>query len=114
EDNNGNLLKGDPLLDCSPWAAGGGWFGALEVDAVGPAVKNRLNAPLVIGGVTTTVQLPSADLGWTAMPRVELGYRLGQAAGEFLIAYRGLHSTGSGTLAGFDAAGTAAPLSSRL
>jgi hypothetical protein len=48
------------------------------------------------------------------MPRVELGYRLGQAYGEFLISYRGLNSSGSGTLPNFDAAGNPAALKSRL
>lgn len=114
EDSNGSLLKGDPLLDWSPWASGGGWFGAVEIDPIGPAVKNRLNAPVTVGGATTTVQLPSADLNWTVMPNIELGYRLEQGAGALLISYRVLSAAGSGTLGGFDAAGNAAALSSHL
>ena len=114
EDDNGLLLKGDPLLDWSPWASGLGWFAALEVDAVGPAVKNRLTAPVTAGGGVTNVQLPGASLNWTAMPHVELGYRLGQASGEFLISYRGLNASGLGNIAGFDAAGHTGPLSSHL
>jgi hypothetical protein len=114
EDTNGDLLKGDPLLDWSPWASGPGWFGALEVDAVGPSVKNRLNAPVTIGGAVTTVLLPSADLNWTAIPHVELGYRLEQGAGELLVSYRSLNAAGSGNIAAFDAAGNSAPLTSHL
>ncbi len=113
EDNNGNLLKGDPLLDGSCWASGLGWFGALEVDAVGPGVKQTLNAPLNIGR-GTTLSMPTAGLDWTAMPRVDLGYRLGQGAGEFVLSYRGLVSAGSSSLANFDGAGNTAPLRSHL
>jgi hypothetical protein len=110
EDNNGTLLKGDPLLD---WT-GCGWFAALEADVVGPAVKNRLTAPVTVAGVTTLVQLPSADLRWTGMPHLELGYQLGQGAGALSIVYRGLYASGTGTIGAFDAAGATAPLSSHL
>ncbi len=114
EDTNGDLLKGDSLLDWSPWGFGCGWFGALEIDPVGPSIKNRLNAPVMVGGATTILQLPSADLHWTVMPNVEMGYRLGQGAGALLVSYRGLSAAGSGALSGFDAAGNAAPLSTHL
>src|SRR5205085_2393829 len=84
EDDNGRLLKGDPLLDYSAWVSGPGWFGAVEIDPVGPWVTNRLAAPVPVGGVLTTVRLPSAPLNWTVMPYAEAGYRFGQGAGSFL------------------------------
>jgi hypothetical protein len=117
EDNNGQLLHGDPLLDSNNWVTGTGWFGAVEVDPVGPAVKNRLNSIVPVGPAAfpATVQLPGASLNWTAMPHVELGYRLGQAAGDLVIGYRGLmYVPGTSTVAGFDAAGATAPLTSHL
>jgi hypothetical protein len=114
EDDNDRLLHGDPLLDWSPWASGAGCFGAAEVDIVGPAVKHRLNSLVNLGGVPTIVSLPSAELNWTAIPRVELGYRLGQATGEFMMVYRGLYTSGSGSIAAFDAAGNTADLRSHL
>ncbi len=115
EDNNGRLLKGDPLLDGSAWGEGLGWFGSLEADAVGPSVKNRLNAPVVVGGILTTVQLPSAGLNWTAMPNVEIGYWLGQGAGALAVSYRGImNASGSDTLVPFAVLGNAGALTSHL
>lgn len=111
EDNNGRLLVGDALLDVPH---GPGWFVAAEVSGVGPSVMNRLLAPVTLGGVTTLVHLPTADLSWTAQPRVDMGYRLGQAWGSVLVSYRGLNTQGLSTLAAFDPAGSAASLSSHL
>lgn len=111
EDDNGRLLVGDPLLDGNQSL---GWFGVAEVSAMGSSVATRLRAPVALGGVTTLLELPSADLQWTAMPRVELGYRWGQASGALIFSYRGLNTQGTSNLAGFDAAGNTAPLSSHL
>ncbi len=101
-------------MDCSAWATGLGWFGAFEIDAVGSSVRAGLNAPVTVAGVTSRVQLPDARLGWSAMPHMEVGYRMGQAAGEIIVGYHGLNAAGSGTIAAFDAAGNSAPLSSHL
>jgi hypothetical protein len=114
EDSNGSILKGDRLLDSSPWGCGLGWFGSIEVDPVGPTVKNRLNATVAVGGAAQTVQLPSSDLNWTVMPRVELGYVLGQGAGALSMSYQGVNTQGSGTEPGFNGPGTTGPLSSHL
>jgi hypothetical protein len=113
DDHNGDLLKGDPLLDGPPGAPPG-WFAALEADPVGPHVKNRLAEPVSGTSRTDLVHLPTADLGWTVMPRVELGYRLAQGAGEFLLSYRLLAESGSGTVAPFGPALGPGDLHSRL
>jgi hypothetical protein len=113
EDNNGPLLKGSPLLDEPAWAPPG-WFGAVDLDIVGPHVKNRVKGDVPVGGGTTTVQLPGPPLDWTVSPRFDLGYRLSQSTGEILASYQFLTTSGSSTLAGFDAAGNPGALHSRL
>jgi hypothetical protein len=113
EDCNGRLLVGDPLLD-SPAGGGLGWFGNVEVAVVGPHVKNRaINAlDLGLGAGPQPIHLPTAELDWTAAPRFEVGYRLGQGFGAVLLSYRFLTTDGSATLPGFDVGG--AMLNSRL
>jgi hypothetical protein len=103
EDCNGNLLKGDPFLDPQDLPPPG-WFGTVEVDVIGPHLKNRLNssvalevAPrsvMVVGASPKPLQLPGVELDWTAAPRFELGYRLPEGFGEFLLAYRFLATDG--------------------
>jgi hypothetical protein len=114
EDDNGPLLKGHPLLD-APSFAPPGWFGAVEVDVVGPHIKNRLISTFpVLPGGADHVHLPTASLDWTGAPRFDLGYRLAQGAGELLLSYRFLVTAGSETLPGFGPGGAAAALHSRL
>ena len=87
EDRNGPLLVGHPLLDGSP--ATPGTVAALDVGAIVPHIKNGLQAPVTLtNGVVDTVHLPSADLNVQPMPKVELGYRWGEATGELLLSYR--------------------------
>src|SRR5262249_22354765 len=112
EDRNGPLLKGDPLLD-APDFPQPGWFAAVDLDLVGPHVKNRLTSTVVAGLTLQTVQLPGAELDWTVAPRIEVGYRLPEGFGEILLGYRFLNSDGTDTIAGFDAAGAGA-LKTRL
>jgi Legionella pneumophila major outer membrane protein precursor len=109
EDNNGPLLKGDPLLD-DKCDSPPGWFGATEADLVDTHIKNRLINQ--IG--PDIIHLPTAQLDWTVAPRFEFGYRFGQDAGEIVFSYRFLNSTGAEGLANFDAAGNTAALHSRL
>lgn len=111
QDRNGTLLWGHPLLDPPP--AQPGWFAALDVDVVGPAIKQHMIGQVPLGGVAADVQLPTATLGWTAAPRIEVGYRLPAALGELSVSYRLLATDGTGTISGFDAAGNGA-LKSRL
>jgi hypothetical protein len=111
EDNNGDLLRCDPLLNSC--AAPPGWFGAVEVGVVAPTVRNLVNGPVTVGGVTTQVQLPTATLSWNVSPRFELGYRFGEGAGELVLSYKFLASSGDQTIPGFDAAGDPGALHSR-
>jgi len=94
EDNNGSLLIGDPLLDSGP--ATPGWVGSMEVSLIGPHVENRLSDTVTrASGATDTVHLPTAQLGFQAMPKVEIGYRCGQAAGELILSWRSLTADAS-------------------
>ncbi len=111
QDRNGTMLYGEPLLD--PPATPPGWFAGLEVDIVGPAIKQRVRGQVSLGDALVNVQLPTATLDWTGAPRLEVGYRLPEAVGELLVAYRPLATAGSGTIADFDAAGNGV-LKSRL
>ncbi len=111
QDRNESLLCGHPLLD--PPLAQPGWFAALEVDVLGPAIKQRVIGQVPLGSVATDVALPTATLGWTGAPRIEVGYRLPAAVGELAVSYRLLATEGTGNITGFDAAGDGA-LKSRL
>jgi len=113
EDNNGPLLKGDPCLDSPSWAPPG-WFFGLEMDIVGARLKNHLSSQVTVGAVTDTVHLPTAALDWTVSPRIEVGYRFAHGAGELLLAYQFLATSGTETQADFDAAGNPGNLHSRL
>jgi len=113
EDRNGPLLDGDPLLDGYCYGPPG-FIADLELPIVVPHVRNQLVAPETIGPLTTAVHAPPAPLAWTVAPRFELGYRLTQAAGELLVSYRFLTTSGSDSQPNFDAAGNPALLHSRL
>lgn len=113
EDHNGPLLIGDPLLD-RPDLPPPGWFSAVELDLLGPHLRNRLVHDVSIAGLfTDTVHLPTAPLDWVAAPRVELGYRFPQGAGAIVASYYGINTTGNALLTGFDPLGDAT-LRSRL
>jgi hypothetical protein len=112
EDRNGSILVGNELLDGPRNRLG--WFADAEVDYLGSHVNNELIAPVAVGALATTVALPSARLDWTASPRIEIGYRCGQAAGDLSLSYRYLGTTGTDLLPAFDAAGNPCELRSRL
>ena len=99
EDRNGDLLSNDRLLMGDSVI---GWFAAIETDLVAAHVGNRLIGSVNIGGGTNTIQVPSTPLGWTAMPRLDFGYRLGQGAGELLVSYRATATSGSRSIAAND------------
>jgi hypothetical protein len=72
-----------------------GWFGAIDLGVVVPHIKNRLQERVrIVNGFSTLVHLPTAELDWTVAPRFELGYRLPDELGEFLVSYRFLVSEG--------------------
>jgi hypothetical protein len=73
-----------------------GAFASLDALIVGAHINNRLINTVLIGGtLPDTVQLPSAELGATVSPRFELGYRLPEGFGEFLVSYRFLVASGT-------------------
>jgi hypothetical protein len=115
QDSNGSLLIGDPLLD---GGAAPGWVAGIEVGIVGPHVENRLvDSVTRASGATDTVHLPTAELGIQGMPKVELGYRWGQATGELILSWTSLSADATQQFSGsllpaFGPAG--APVSSRL
>jgi hypothetical protein len=113
QDWNGPPLQGGPPLDV-PEVGGVGWFAGIETDIVGAHLKNRLIGPLAFSGSTDVVQLPSAQLDWTASPRIELGYRLPEGCGAIVLAYRSLVAEGGDLLPGFDLDGSDGVLWSRL
>src|SRR5262249_53404717 len=111
QDRNGPLLQGHPLLD--PPSTPPGWFAAVDLDLVGPAIKQRVRGQVTLGENLVDVQLPDADLNWTGAPRLEVGYRSPEAAGELAASYRLLATEGRGSIPGFAPAGDTA-LKSRL
>jgi hypothetical protein len=91
-----------------------GWFATVEIDAVGPHVKNRLIEDVAFtNGLIDTIHLPMASLDWTGSPRFEAGYRFANNAGQFSAVYRFLSTEGRATLADFDL-GALSSLRSRL
>lgn len=93
EDNNGPLLVGDPLLD-RPDFPPPGWFFAAEIDLVGAHIKNRLTASVAFDTFTDQVHLPTAQLDGAGAPLLEIGCRLPQGFGEFLLSYRSVVTEG--------------------
>jgi len=73
-------------------------FFAAELQFLAPAVKNRLRGTVAFpGGATDDLAVPAADLDFTVAPRLAVGYRLPDSAGEFLFSYRFLIDEGRGT-----------------
>jgi hypothetical protein len=113
EDDNGELLKGDSLLDGPPYAPPG-WFAAVELAPVWSHVKNRLTQTVTAGPLTTEVHLGAADLDVTVQPRFEFGYRLAQGTGSLLVSYRFVDTAGSGDMSHFGPREDAASVHSRF
>jgi hypothetical protein len=90
---------------CDPGADG--WFDCsledrlffeAELQFLAPAVKNRLRGTVVFpNGATDNLAVPAADLEFTVAPRLAVGYRLPDSAGEFVFSYRFLATDGRGT-----------------
>ena len=106
---DGPYFVSDPLLDPSFFPSPS-WFGGAEVQIVKPHLRPELigstlpghyvpvyenNSP--IGPNATTLNIAGAPLDWTASPRVFAGYRLPAGFGEFMVAYRHLGTSGTGT-----------------
>jgi hypothetical protein len=105
QDRNGPLLKGDPLLD-RPGDPPPGWFAEVDVGLLGVHVKNALVAPVKVPPFgTDLVHVPGAELDWTGVPRLAVGYRLDQGCGEFLVSYRTLETDGNADIPNYDVLG---------
>jgi hypothetical protein len=88
-----------------------GCFGAIDAQILRPHLKYRLSSLLDFGAAgTDTVQLPAASLEWVVAPRIELGYRIPEGLGGFIISYRQLTTRSEATLLGFGASGNGALL----
>jgi hypothetical protein len=113
QDNNGPLLRGDPLLD--PGKAAPGLFSALELSVLAPHIKNRVSGTVTVDGFEPDrIHLPTSELDWTGSPRLELGYRFPEGLGELLVSYKLLVTEGTARLAEFDLDGNDGFLKSRL
>jgi hypothetical protein len=98
----GRYFERDPLLDPPQWPQPG-WFGDVEVGIVAAHFKNRMTDTVTVDGLMpNTVHLPTAELDWTASPRVEVGYRLPSGWGDIALSYRFLSTSGSETGRGAD------------
>jgi hypothetical protein len=79
----------DPILDDSP-VAGPGFFSNVELFFVRPHLNSHLTGNVTVSPTqvdTVDVQI-NGSMGTTVSPRFEVGYRLPQQLGEFLIADR--------------------------
>ena len=80
-----------------------GWYAGVDLGIMKPNLKNNLTTPATYSGPTgNAIRLPQAPLDWAAVPLVSVGYRLGEAAGEFRLSYRLLASAGTTILPGLD------------
>jgi hypothetical protein len=79
----------DPILDDSPVAAPG-FFTNVELFFLRPHLNSHLSDsfPVSPTQVDTVNMQISGPLGTTVSPRFEVGYRLPEQLGEFLLAYR--------------------------
>src|SRR5262249_29410997 len=91
----GPYFEQDPRLDPPDWAQPG-WFADVDLSAMVPHFKNRLNGSLRLDDMPpANVHVPGADLDWTVSPRFEIGYRLPSGFGAFGLSYRFLITEGS-------------------
>lgn len=68
-----------------------GWFGAVTVGAVRPHVTAQVGSSDDPGGPS---RFPFAEPGWAVQPRVEVGYRMPDGAGDVRAGYRFLTASG--------------------
>jgi hypothetical protein len=79
-----------------------GWFGDAEVIFTAPHLKNQLSGLVTVGPITDTLFLPITDLDFAVSPRIEIGYRLPEGFGEFLLGFRFLVTEGNAIIPNFD------------
>jgi len=124
DQNDQFLNEGDPYPPGQDpfreWACVSvGWFAGVELTATTSEVHSEVTSANLSPGdpfsgtFSKTIRLPVAELNWTAMPRVFVGYRSENGYGEYIASYRYMQSQGNNSLPNFDASGTG-QLSSRL
>jgi hypothetical protein len=69
-------------------------YGAVELGILKPHVSARVSANALL---PESVRVPVAPLDWIPSPRIELGYRLPEAAGDLRVAYELLADSGTNT-----------------
>jgi hypothetical protein len=76
------------------------FFLGFELDILKPVFKNHLQGSVSFpDGTSATLNVPSTPLDWTVSPSFELGYKLPDSCGEFLLRYRFLNTDGTGSVA---------------
>jgi hypothetical protein len=110
-DNQNRPVVPDAFLDRA-FHPPPGWFTDAEVGMAWLHLLNQATGQVMLAGTPTTVQLPTASLGLTAIPRIGIGYRF-QEMGELTLSYQGMFGQGREVLPNFDALG-AGSLRSRL
>jgi hypothetical protein len=89
------------------------FFADVEVDILKPHIKAALtNAVTFPDGSQTNVQPPTTQLGWTAAPRLEVGWFVQPSLGFFALSYRGFADEAQQNALGLD--GTPFALRTRL
>ena len=95
-----HYFENDPLLDPPQWGKTG-WFTDVQIGIVRPTIffgqmRHRVNIP----GGHVQVAPGAAKQGFTAAPRIEIGYRLPSGFGGFSFSDRFFNTSGSGPFSG--------------
>ena len=89
------------------------FFVDVEVDILKPHIKAALTDAVTFpNGSQTNVQPPTTQVGWTAAPRIEVGWFLQPSLGYFALSYRGFADQAEQNAIGLD--GTPFALRTRL
>ncbi|HTU19712.1 MAG TPA: Lpg1974 family pore-forming outer membrane protein [Gemmataceae bacterium] len=81
------------------------FFAEKEVDILEPHLKAALTDSVSFpGGSQTTVQPPTTQVGWTAAPRIEVGWVIQPNLGYFAVSWRGLADQAEQTATSLDGA----------
>lgn len=80
------------------------FFADVEVDILKPHIKAALTDTVTFrDGTQATVQPPTTQLGWTAAPRLEVGWFVKPSLGYFALSYRGFADQADQNALGLDA-----------
>ena len=93
----GPYFEHDPLVD-PPSFPQPGWVADVEVSAVGPHLFQSLSNGVAVGGTAPgSIRIPITLLDWTVSPRLEVGYRLSEGFGAFMLSWQYIGTTGTGS-----------------